>query len=66
MPHTRNDNSRRQNTIQKGLFAFVLVICSGLLLVPDPQAATPPLAGASPQTELGYGAPRIAVDGLQP
>ncbi|GEM_PF-3161648 len=66
MPRARNDNSAKQNAIQRGLFAFVLVICLGLLMVPDPQAAPQNGFNAGPSAEYGYGAPRASVESLQP
>ena len=70
MARARNDNSARQNNIQKGLFAFVLVICLGLLMVPSPQAdrraEVKAAISAGPEAELGYGASRTAAGGLQP
>ena len=71
MARTRKDNnSAREDNIQKGLFAFVLVICLGLLMVPSPQAGkqteVETAISAGPQAELGYGASRAAGGGLQP
>lgn len=66
MPRARNDNNAKQNAIQKGLFAFVLVICLGLLMVPKPEASPQAGLNDSPSAELGYGASRAAYEGLEP
>lgn len=65
MPRTQTQDNAKQNAIQKGLFAFVLIICLGLLMVPQPGAATQNGINASPSAEAGYGAPRAA-QSLQP
>lgn len=66
MPRAQTDNTAKQNTIQKGLFAFVLIICLGLLMVPQPGASTQEGLNADPSSELGYGAPRAAIERLEP
>lgn len=62
----RKDSTATQNTIQKGLFAFVMIICLGLLMLPKPKAAPDDALPVISQTQTGIAVQTVSDEGQRP